>query len=52
MSEDKTEMILSGKTVAKIALRMYNKWKEEMQPPVYRIMPFDEWLEKIINSKE
>ena len=38
---------------AKVALYMYEEYKKAMQPPVYRVLSFEEWLEKIMeNTKD
>lgn len=45
-------MQLSSKTVAQIALFMYQKYQEAMQPPVFAIIPFEDWLQTIIDKEQ
>lgn len=42
------EFVITGKEMAKIALKMYEMWEEQMRAPVFAITPFKEWLEKLI----
>lgn len=50
-----TEVIkesLDAKTCAEVALYMYNNYKEEMKPPVYSILSFEDWLHRLIDSEK
>lgn len=42
---------LDSKNCAKVALYMYKEYKKAMEPPVYRILSFEEWLNNILEVK-
>lgn len=50
MKKTYEEMEISNKGVAQIALHAYSKWKEAMKPPLFAVIPFEEWLQKIIDE--
>ena len=45
------ETILNKKTCATIALSLYKYYEKEMEPPVFAVIPFKDWLERIVETE-
>ena len=53
MMTEKNECLeLDSQTCGRIALHVYQQYKEAMQPPIFRVMSFEEWLKKVIDYNE
>ena len=48
--KETAEYELGAKQCAEVALFMYGQWKKAMQPPVFMVIPFEEWLQKVIST--
>ncbi len=46
------QYVLTPQSCAQVALHMYQEYQKAMQPPLFRVLSFEEWLTKIIESDE
>jgi len=49
-AEEIVEATISSKQCAEISLYMYREWERAMQPPVFAMKSFPDWLDLIIKS--
>lgn len=50
MMTEKNEFLeLDSQTCGRIALHVYQQYKEAMKPPIFKVLSFEEWLKKVID---
>ena len=52
MTNEILEATLDTKQCADIALYMYHNWQEEMKPPIYKYIKFEDWLYNLLEEEE
>lgn len=52
MNENTESLELDTETCARIALHVYQQYKEAMKPPVFQVLSFEDWLKGVIDHHD